>query len=239
MKTTTVPSFNKKISFRDWVQEKFSEIEERRERPDVSTEELTNLAIKIFECTLKNFHLFRNGRSCNYDPECLRNQFIYASFRRLVFLRREQAKKEFFEDIDSIIEGFIEKNTDLLSTYVSSINTEEEIFKACKYYKKYCNKVSSSTTLIMEDFMRHNFNGDFSKCIRVYSSLGEDTPEYIIEKIDRWWAATKIKRWFRNIIHQPSVYPAAERIVWRSVVKDGLDHIFTESKSKTEKSKKL
>lgn len=229
MKTSTVPIFNKKISFRDWVQEKLSELEERRRRPDVSTEELNILSIKIFECTLKNFHIFRNGRSCKRDPECPRNEFIYACFRQLVFLRREQAKKEFFEDMDILIESYIEKNTTLLCTYVSSINTEEEIFKACKYYKKYRKEFSLETIVIMTNFLIDNFNEDFPKCIRIYSQLGENTPLCIVRYIDKWWAATKIKRWFKDIRYKPSVYPAAERIVWRSIVNDGIDHIFTES----------
>ena len=225
---STVPIFNKKKSFIRWAQEKLSENQEYQ-KTALSTEGRTISVIKFFECALKNFHLFRNGRIYNYDPEGSHNHFLFCCFRRIVYLRREQAGEEFFEDMDSIIEGFIQKNTCFIDTYAESINTEEEEIKLCKYYKQYRDKLSLSAIFKMEDFMRRNFNNDFSKCIRVYSSLGEDTPEYIIEKIDRWWAATNIKRWFRDIIHQPSVYPAAERIVWRSIEDAGFAHIFTKS----------
>lgn len=230
------PVFNKKDSFTNWMRNKLLEVQQQRREVIQALGKACPVyiennisAIEMFECVLKNFHLFRNGRIYNYDHEDSHNKFLFTAFKRIVYLRREQIGEEFFEDVDSIIEAFIQKNTCFLDSYAESINTEEEEIKLCKYYKKYSNKLSFSTALKMEDFMRHNFNKDFSKCIRVYSSLGENTPEYIIEKIDRWWAATKIKRWFRAIIHQPSVYQVAERIVWRSIEDAGLKDIFAES----------
>ena len=221
---TGAPTFFSILSFEAWLRIQLSDLQTK---VWTSKKEKTLKVMEVHEAVLKNFHLYNNGcQNCN-DIECCWNNIIFKSFENLVFLRREQVDEEFREDMDNLIDGFLEKNNDLIYLYARSTYTEEETINLCQYYKKYFFTLSRYAGEETDRLMIEKCNGSFLNCRFIYRLLGEYyAPPQIIEMMDEWWAATKIKRWFRNIIHQPAIYPAAERIVWRSIENDGFAHIF-------------
>jgi len=222
---SAVPTFTRQSSFMEWARENLSNIESPAR---YTKREKTLRAIEIFECVLKNFHLYDNGCLECVDTNCYNNSLIFSAFSRIVYLRRERVDEEFFQDIDKIIDAFIEKNNDLIYFYANLTYTNEETIKLCEYYKKYYDTISPDVCVFICTSMKEKCGQDFSKCRFVYSRLGKYTPICITDAIDEWWAATKIQRWATNILHQPAVYPMANRIVMRDLAKEGLGNIFTE-----------
>ena len=220
-------NFTKHSSFERWMRKEMADLENNQ--PFWRTSRERNIkAIEIYEVLLKNFHIYHNGCWDCIDINCYWNKTIYTAFSRLIFLRREQFHEEFFEDVDRIIDAFVEKNNDLVYLYAKSTYTKEETIKLCEYYKKYYDTISPSAGKVIDTSILAKCSEDFSKCRLIHRQLGEYTPLCVIKIIDEWWAATKIQRWASNIIYQPAVYPAANRIVMRELIKDGLGDIFDE-----------
>ena len=113
---SAVPTFTKQSSFMEWTRENLSNIESPAR---YTKREKTLRAIEIFECVLKNFHLYDNGCLECVDTNCYNNSLIFSAFSRIVYLRRERVDEEFFQDIDKIIDAFIEKNNDLIYFYAN------------------------------------------------------------------------------------------------------------------------
>ena len=185
-----VPTFTDFHLFADWIRKNLLELE-KYNKTGVSKKERADLAIKIYNCILENFHLFDSSH----------NSFINTVFSRLVYLRREHVEKEDFKDIDRIIDSFIEKKNNLVCTYVESIETKEELIKFCKYFKKYHDNLSGRKLLI-ELLLTQKFFEDLSKIILIYHHLGSYAPPRFIYNYNKIKRVKKVFWKWKEITYQ-------------------------------------